>query len=56
MSEEDEIYEAVREHLMEALEKEIQDTFTNSHEEYEDGLIEGLRVAIRIVNDYFKTE
>jgi len=56
MSEEDEIYEAVKEHLMVALEKEIQDTFTNSHEEYEDGFVEGLRTAIRIVNDYFITE
>lgn len=49
MSEEDEIYEAVREHLTELLEKEIQN---NSHEEQK----KGLRIATRIVNDYFKTE
>lgn len=56
MGEENEVYEAVRDHLIKSLEKEIQDSFVNSREAYEDGFIEGLRVSIRIVNDYFKTE
>ena len=56
MSEEDEIYKAVEEHLVEALKKEIKDTYTNSREPYEDGFVKGLNTAITIVKDYFRTE
>lgn len=56
LSEENKIYEDTREHLLVRLEQELEATFTNSPEEYEDGMVEGLRTAIRIVSDYFKTE